>query len=217
MNISPSKENILKKIRKALSESTPLPFSSSEGNQSVFVQTDEDLSLVFAEAFTALQGKFAFCLNEKELAAQLKALVAERKWENIYVRDAQIRAQLTAMGIPAVSPATDMPALKGCDASVTGCECLVARTGTMVLSAGQESGRTTSVYAPVHICIAYTDQLVYDVRDGLLFVKDKYGDKIPSLISFATGPSRTADIEKTLVVGVHGPKEVFCFLVNSQH
>ncbi|MFT4022459.1 MAG: LUD domain-containing protein [Flavihumibacter sp.] len=85
----------------------------------------------------------------------------------------------------------------------------------MVLSAGQESGRTTSVYAPVHICIAGAGQLVYDVRDGLKFLKEKYGDKIPSLISFATGPSRTADIEKMLVVGVHGPKEVYCFLVNS--
>ena len=217
MNISPSKENILKKIRKALSESTPLPFSSSEGSQSVFVQRDEDLALVFAEAFSALQGRFAFCLNEQELAAQLKALIVDRKWESIYVRDRQIREQLRAMGIPALTEAVDMPALKACDASVTGCDCLVARTGTMVLSAGQESGRTTSVYAPVHICIAYTDQLVYDVRDGLKYVKDKYGDKLPSLISFATGPSRTADIEKTLVVGVHGPKEVFCFLVNSQH
>jgi hypothetical protein len=42
----------------------------------------------------------------------------------------------------------------------------------------------------------------------------KYGDQMPSMISFATGPSRTADIEKTLVVGVHGPKEVYCFLLD---
>jgi L-lactate dehydrogenase complex protein LldG len=54
---------------------------------------------------------------------------------------------------------------------------------------------------------------VYDVRDGLQLVKDKYAGKIPSLVSFATGPSRTADIEKTLVVGVHGPREVYVFLV----
>ena len=42
----------------------------------------------------------------------------------------------------------------------------------------------------------------------------KEADVIPSMISYATGPSRTADIEKTLVVGVHGPKEVYCFLVD---
>jgi L-lactate dehydrogenase complex protein LldG len=45
-------------------------------------------------------------------------------------------------------------------------------------------------------------------------MKEKYGVKLPSMISFATGPSRTADIEKTLVVGVHGPKEVYCFLAD---
>jgi L-lactate dehydrogenase complex protein LldG len=83
------------------------------------------------------------------------------------------------------------------------------------MSAAQQSGRTVSVYAPVHICIAYTSQLVYDIKDALQQLKDKYGARLPSLMTFATGPSRTADIEKTLVVGVHGPKEVFLFLVEA--
>ena len=92
---------------------------------------------------------------------------------------------------------------------------MVARTGTIVLSSAGESGRTASVYAPVHICIAHTSQLVYDINDALLQLKEKYAGKLPSLISFASGPSRTADIEKTLVTGVHGPKEVYCFLVEA--
>ena len=77
-------------------------------------------------------------------------------------------------------------------------------------------GRIPSVYAPVHICIATTSQLVYDVKDGLIALKEKYQRFLPSLITFATGPSRTADIEKTLVVGVHGPKEVYCFVIDDQ-
>ena len=97
--------------------------------------------------------------------------------------------------------------------SITSCESLVARTGSIVLSTANKSGRTVSVYAPIHICIAYTHQLMFDVKDALLAIKEKYQGKIPSLITFATGPSRTADIEKTLVTGVHGPKEVYCFLV----
>jgi L-lactate dehydrogenase complex protein LldG len=91
----------------------------------------------------------------------------------------------------------------------------VARTSSMVLSSVHQ-GRVPSVYAPVHICIAYTSQLVYDIRDGLVALKQKYHQYLPSLITFATGPSRTADIEKTLVVGVHGPKEVYCFVIDDQ-
>ena len=102
--------------------------------------------------------------------------------------------------------------LAACDASITLCEHLIARTGTIVLSSQQLSGRTTSIYAPIHICIAYTHQLVFDISDSLAQFK-KESEMLPSMISYATGPSRTADIEKTLVVGVHGPKEVYCFLV----
>ena len=83
------------------------------------------------------------------------------------------------------------------------------------MSAAQQSGRTVSVYAPIHICIAYTNQLLYDIKDALQMLKEKYAGNIPSLITFASGPSRPADIEKTLVVGVHGPKEVYLFLVDS--
>jgi L-lactate dehydrogenase complex protein LldG len=84
------------------------------------------------------------------------------------------------------------------------------------MSSAQTEGRTASVYAPVHICIAFVDQLVYDLKEGLQLIKEKYQDNLPSLITFATGPSRTADIEKTLVVGVHGPKEVYLFLIDKR-
>ncbi|MBV4357112.1 LutC/YkgG family protein [Pinibacter aurantiacus] len=208
MNVSPSKENILKKIRKALSSSTPIPFLQSEGNSSVFQPSRQELEVQFAEEFTNLKGKFVYCMNKEELAHQLSQLATSNQWEKLFCNETALRNNFS--GTLGQWYTDD---LKNCDASITSCECLVARTGTIVMSAGQESGRTVSVYAPIHICIAYTKQLVYDVKDGLLFMKDKYGNNLPSLITFATGPSRTADIEKTLVVGVHGPKEVYCFLV----
>lgn len=210
MNISASKENILKKIRKALSESTPIPFSHSEGTHSVFHPSKEELELQFAEEFTRLTGKFVFCVNHAELVAQLSHLLNNQKWEKVFCREEGLKTMLLQNGFNQISDV----ALKDCDVSLTTCESLVARTGSMILTAAQQSGRTVSVYAPVHICIAYTSQLVYDIKDGLQRVKEKYGANLPSLITLASGPSRTADIEKTLVVGVHGPKEVYCFLVD---
>ena len=209
MNVSPAKENILKKIRKALTQSTPLPFPQSEGTSSVFQPSQQELEVQFAEQFSRLLGKFVFCLNKEELAAQLKGVLAHNKWEKLYCREGALISEFNKQGL-ALSTHAD---LATCDASFTTCECLIARTGSIVMSAGQESGRTVSVYAPIHICIAYTSQLVYDIKDGLQQLKEKYGANLPSLITFATGPSRTADIEKTLVVGVHGPKEVYLFLV----
>jgi len=210
MNVSSAKENILKKIRKALSESTPIPFPQSEGSHSVFQPSTQDPGIEFAEQFTKLQGKFIFCADHNELVAQLKTLIGGQGWKKLYCREDKIREVLKAHAFDGFS-STD---LGDCDAAITGCEGLVARTGSIILSSASPSGRTVSVYAPVHICIAYSDQLVYDVRDGLLALKERYQQHLPSLMTFATGPSRTADIEKTLVVGVHGPKQVYLFLVD---
>ncbi|MBL7746837.1 MAG: lactate utilization protein [Chitinophagaceae bacterium] len=209
MNVSPSKENILKKIRKALSHSTPLPFPQSEGNQPVFQPLQQEVEVEFAEQFTKLQGKFIYCINRQELAFQLSSLVKKQDWQRVYC----LEDKLIESVVGQLSERLIKTGLAGCDVSITGCEYLVARTGSIVMSSAQLSGRTTSVYAPVHICIAYTNQLVYDLKDALQGTREKYGDQLPSLITFATGPSRTADIEKTLVVGVHGPKEVYLFLV----
>jgi L-lactate dehydrogenase complex protein LldG len=211
MKFSPSKESILKKIRKALTHSTPLPFPQSEGNQPFIPPSPSELEVEFAEQFNALQGRFIFCVNRQELAFQFSSLVKKKDWQKIYCLEKNIR-EIVGTAVEDRFVDTD---LAGCDVSVTGCEYLVARTGSIVMSAAQTSGRTTSVYAPIHICIAFTSQLVYDVKDALTLLKEKYSNQLPSLITFATGPSRTADIEKTLVVGVHGPKEVYCFLVDA--
>ncbi len=209
MSVSASKENILKKIRQALSHPVPVPFPQSEGNNSVFQPPVDDMAVQFAQEFTKLQGKFVFCADEKDMAEQLLQLAAARKWDKVVCREEKLRSifQQQTVNLNFHSNLADS------DVSFTTCELLVSRTGTMVLSTANESGRTTSVYAPVHVCIAYTSQLVYDLKDALQNLREKYGNQLPSFITFATGPSRTADIEKTLVVGVHGPKEVFVFLI----
>jgi len=209
MRVSSSKENILKKIRQALSHPVPVPFPKSEGNNSVYQQQSDDLEIQFAEEFTRLLGKFAFCINEADLSRQLQQLFIEKNWDNIYCNEEKLFHIISHSAPYQIDKST----LANCDASITTCEFLIARTGTIVMSTAQ-TGRTVSVYAPVHICIAYTDQLVYDIKEALQLLKDKYNGNIPSSITFATGPSRTADIEKTLVVGVHGPKEVYLFLVD---
>jgi L-lactate dehydrogenase complex protein LldG len=210
MESSAARETILKNVRKALTQKVPQPYPEIDRTEFAFEQPDGDLAVIFAEKFTSLLGKFSFCGDEEDLAAQLKDLISQQGWKEIYCVDENIRAILSSYGLSTFSSAP----LADSDVALTQCEFLVARTGSMVLSSAVSSGRTTSVYTPVHICIARVSQLVYDVKDALAAMQLKYGNKMPSMVSFATGPSRTADIEKTLVVGVHGPKEVYCFLLD---
>ncbi len=206
MSDASSRENILKNIRKALRTPVPSPFPDQDPNEAVYPKPSDDLSVLFANAFTRLMGKFAYCGSEGDLAAQVGELIRQQGWKEVYCVEAPLTRMLQGIDFSAQPLASS-------DVSITSCEVLVARTGTMVLSAAIQEGRTASVYAPVHICVARTSQLVWDIGDALQLMQSRYGGNLPSMVSFATGPSRTADIEKTLVVGVHGPKEVYCFLV----
>ncbi|WP_343667102.1 LUD domain-containing protein [Chitinophaga sp.] len=210
MKVSPAKENILKRVRNALSQSVQLPFPNSEGNNSVFVKEHEGLEMKFAEEFARLQGKFVFCTSKAELLENLQALASTREWSDIICQTPTLVKDLQLSQLSGLNKGD----MHSANAAITDCEMLVARTGTIVLSAAQSSGRALPVYTPVHLVVAYTHQLVFDLKDAIARMKEKYQGDLPSSIHFASGPSRTADIEKTLVVGIHGPKEVYVFLVD---
>lgn len=203
-----SKNDILKSIREALQTPAPLPFPGLEAStvHDVFPGESTDPALEFAEAFTKVGGKFIYCESLQALPHVLKQLLQDEKLEKVFYQDEFVGQLLQE---------DSFPSLADSDVSVTGCECLVARTGTMVLASNTPGGRSASIYAPVHICIAFMPQLVYDISNALAMLTNRYGPHLPSSISFATGPSRTADIEKTLVTGVHGPKVVYCILTET--
>ncbi|MEO8711712.1 MAG: LUD domain-containing protein, partial [Parafilimonas sp.] len=154
MKATSARQNILKKIKQALDKPVPLPFEKSELNQTFFKKNKTDLEILFAENFSDLQGRFSFCNNEAELIQQLQTLFTARNWNSIFLNESQLKETLISQGLK-ISTETTLP---DCDVSITSCEYLVARTGSILLSSIQ-SGRTASVYAPIHICIAYTNQL----------------------------------------------------------
>ena len=94
------------------------------------------------------------------------------------------------------------------DLGVTGCDCLIARTGSIAVSTRSTGGRALSVLPPVHLVIERRDQLVPDLTAALALWHQRYDRHWPSNLSVITGPSRTGDIEKILVMGAHGPKRL---------
>ena len=213
---SKARENILSKIRKGLGgQPLPMPFPDVEKDTgSVFPNTGLAPEEVFAEAFINLGGKFIFCENEQELLNNIIILYENRGWQQLLCADQRLLRLFRNNKIDILTPAD--PKIENAEACITGCEMLVARTGSIMLSSKQNMGRTSPVYYPVHIVFAYANQIVPDIEDGFNALKKKYSNDLPSMINLATGASRTADIEKTLVVGVHGPGEVFCFFVNAE-
>ena len=215
MKESTSREKVLKAIRKALIHKSEADFSAADGDPDIYTAPEEEsLELLFAKNFSALKGHFIFCEKKEDVAEQLTSLIQEREWGNLFCVEPQIQALLKAGNISFLSEEKDFLLT---NVGITFCECLVARTGSIMVSSRQKSGRRLPVYANYHIVVATTSQLVYNLKDAFRLVKKKYENNFPSLLTAITGPSQTADIEKTLVQGAHGPKEVFLFLIDDTH
>ncbi len=206
-----SKEKILKKIRKALIHKSALEIGDIDNDSEIFTSSEEPLEIQFAQNFTALNGKFIFCENEIEFLENLDWIAKDNEWKNLYCLEPKLKELLKKGKINFSDKETD---LLSTDIGITFCECLIARTGSVMITSKQASGRRLPVFANFHIVIAYTSQLLENVKDGIKYIREKYNDQLPSMISTISGPSRTADIEKTLVQGAHGPKEIFVFLVD---
>jgi L-lactate dehydrogenase complex protein LldG len=99
---------------------------------------------------------------------------------------------------------------------ITRCEFLVAHLGSVLVSSAQISGRRLNVFPETHIVIADETQMTNYLDEALEKLQKKYKNELPSLISTITGPSRTADIEKTLVMGMHGPKSLIVLISEEQ-
>ena len=210
MKPSVAKENVLKKIRKALINKTLNPFPNIDHEKDVYIESKDTNDILFAKEFTNANGQFIYCSDTYDLANNFRSLVEERKWTKVHCFNKELLELFKHMQVNDISENKN---LDNAEVGVTSCECLIARTGSVLVSSADSNGRQLSILPPVHIVIASTDQLCYDLKEAFETVKRKYNGTYPSMLSITTGPSRTADIEKTLVLGAHGPKELFVFLI----
>jgi L-lactate dehydrogenase complex protein LldG len=107
----------------------------------------------------------------------------------------------------------DSKSLEKCSVGVTACDALIGQTGSILLTARSAGGRALSVLPPHHLVIARADQLVPDLPAAFELLSARYVKNYPSFITFITGPSRTGDIERILVLGAHGPKNLTVILI----
>jgi L-lactate dehydrogenase complex protein LldG len=211
MALNPAKEAILKRIRQGLTRRNPLPPEPNFSSDIYTRSEEQDLSVVFAHQFLQHKGEFYFVENEKELCDVISNVASVKGFKNIYVWEKSIIDILAPSSLTFETSEKDFTEA---GVGITSCDALVARTGSVLGTSAKLSGRRLSIYPHIHVVIAKTSQLVYDIKDGLELIRSLYGSNMPSMICLETGPSRTADIEKTLVLGAHGPKELLVFLID---
>jgi L-lactate dehydrogenase complex protein LldG len=207
-----SKEAMLNKIRNGLQHNpAPMPYPQAENNNDFIVAPHDSKAELFAASFTQLGGKFIYCTNEQEMIEQIVSLADFNGLKHVHCNEPYLVNKFKEADLTFTKTGEN---LEGLEAAVTFCKYGVARLGSLIINSDTPSGRALPVYTPVHICVVYHHQILTDLSDVFTALQHEYGNEWPSMVNIATGPSRTADIEKTLVVGVHGPKEVYVLFVD---
>lgn len=224
------RELILAKIREALREPAPLkhPAERSAGGEPttahfrewlppVGSSADESLAL-FTRLSETLRSELHLCENAQAAASQLNQIAAEAGWTQIALHRGPLCDALEPLLSASlervwVDTGYDKKQLESCDAGLSECELLVAQTGSVCVTGPSSGGRVLSVLPAHHVVIARRSQLVTDLTEAYASLAAKYRGGYPSMISFITGPSRTGDIERILVLGAHGPKRLTILLL----
>jgi len=206
-----SKEKILKAIRNGLMNHMENPYADVNTDQMVMHSIDESIDVYFAQELSKLGGKFIFCDNDQEVLDILIQLLQEDKIGPIFCVNPIWQNKLAQAGIEYLYKEEDLSKTKS---GITECEFLIARFGSVLMSSGLPSGRRLYAWPEIHLVIAYASQLVPEISDAIIGMRETYNGILPSMMTLVSGPSRTADIEKTLVMGAHGPRELFVFYID---
>lgn len=224
------REAILGRIAEALREEAPRHHHAvpHTGTHSVTAPFREWLPPVgesqtarvelFARMSEMLRTEFKKCTTVSAAAKHIAGLAKEGGWKRLALHAGDLTNEVAThlpgtLEVLRLEPGYDRDALEACDAGLTECESLVAQTGSVCVTARSSGGRTLSVLPPHHIVVARKEQLVADLAAAYEGLAAKYRGDYPSFVGFITGPSRTGDIERILVLGAHGPKRLTVLLV----
>jgi L-lactate dehydrogenase complex protein LldG len=225
------KEKIMRRIREALT--VPAPHPGAHGHNG---HDDEGTDVpgegfahwlpLVGEGFEAqadlfarnsVQLKSAFHLLEDEaaVAQKLAEIAAAEGWRRVAshgdgAAGATTRKIVSGLKLAGIwtDSGYDVREMESCEAGISECDALVAQTGSVLVTARSAGGRALSVLPPHHVVLARRAQLVADLPAAFALLEKKYAGNYPSFISLITGPSRTGDIERILVLGAHGPKRL---------
>ena len=202
-----SREQILKKLRNSVLQKTEKPYPDLKDDEGLFnIQDENPVNILKIE----LERVGTKCIELSDVESFIDWFEMEskkRKWNQIFCSEPDL---LTLFGIREISISKDEKFHEK-SVAITYCEAVISRTGSVIISSEKPMYRTYSIASDVHIVIAFQHQVRSDLSDFLNEAANNLMDS--SMLSIITGASRTADIEKTLVMGAHGPKELYVVVI----
>ncbi len=206
--LDPAREEILGNVRMALNRrlDAPAPIVPSTARLGPRFPGDADVEMEMLLSEIAKLGGFTQQINRPAVRAALAELVRANGvkkaavWDTVELKELGVAEALQELGVELVSPQADKYALAECDLGLTGADAALPETGTLLLRSSPDRARAVSLLPRIHLALVRPAALRADLHQAFEeFKRDGY------LIAI-TGPSRTADIELTVTIGVHGPK-----------
>ncbi|GIW47191.1 MAG: lactate utilization protein C [Deltaproteobacteria bacterium] len=223
MTQASSKHSILAKIRAGLGKKLDKDLSGNSHTELVYKdythkkkQEAEDLVPIFIEEALKVSAKVKTIGDKKEIPKSIEDIFKENGYRRFAIWNSQtleslmVKEFLLEKGFRAVS--NNKEELIEADVGITEVDFAIADTGTLVLLTDSTKPRSVSLIPHSHIAVVESRKMVANVFELFTLLSDLFSFDKPSCLTFITGPSRTADIELTLTIGAHGPKNLFVLI-----
>ena len=205
---------VIENIRRSLGRTAQAPLSPRpaiyESRQPESPDSEIETFLKEIQKLSGVRQK----LLPSEIDAALKALVQDQNirkataWGTPHLKRLEVTQILNSIGVELVSPHASKHDMALCDLGITEADYLLPETGTLVLTSSADKPRAVSLLPRIHLAIVRPDMLRADMHQVFAEAKDQH------YLVFITGPSRTADIELTVTLGVHGPKNLYVWMLD---
>jgi len=223
-----SREEILHTIRKGLKGVDPektfddrnFQFEAEEV-QKLIEEQQGNLETQFIGELNKVNTNVIETSSEDEAKKSILKLIEDKElksfaiWESQFLKEINLKQDYKDAGLKLIT-AKNKNRMANADIGITEVDYAIADTGTLVLLTDKNQPRSVSLLPPIHIAIVRPENLVRNINDLFIILKSRLqnSEDITSCMTFITGPSRTADIELSLTLGVHGPKELYVLILS---
>ena len=210
-----NKEQILAKVREAVMTKDENLFKDVNMQVDTWTPFKEEdgADFTFVERFKENGGIFVYFESKENFLDAMKQYVVENQWEQLCSTSKKMEAIFKDSGIKL---SRDYTTKRKKTVSITDCECLIAHTGSVVVTDKCAGSRAAYSNADVLLVFASPTQIVASMKDAIHLIKEKYGSGKPSETVIISGASKSIEIDNQLVIGAQGIKQIALFLVEDE-